>query len=390
MEHCIKRSLRRKPAACNGRGYAHNGNNITLRPDSRTRGADREYPESSDMLPGQLRDPFSERSANLLRRSLYLLGCRFTFETNSPELLRLVAAAYRDLPRHRLSREVPHMRMTLLASPAGTARGNSRQRGADRTEPPPLRMLHGAGFLSGATAASSFVVLSPREHAAIAVISAQMLRFPYHTRYEMIEFAVFTLAARAQQLVSLHAACVGRGNRGILLMGPSGAGKSTVALQCLSAGFDFLSEDSVFVAPETMMATGVANFLHVRADSLRWLESSAEAARIRRSPVIQRRSGVKKFEVDLRRHPFRLAKSALEIVAVVFLSPQSAGVGGLLKPLSKTKLLKKMAAEQAYAARQKQWAVFANNASRIMAFELRRGRHPQDSAAALKSLLAKR
>jgi hypothetical protein len=233
------------------------------------------------------------------------------------------------------------------------------------------------------------VLVSPDEHAAIAVISAQMLDFPYHTRYEMIEFAVFTLAARAQQLVPLHAACIGRRNRGVLLMGPSGAGKSTVSLQCLSAGFDFLSEDSVFVAPESMLATGVANFPHVRADSVNWLGSAGEAARIRRSPIIQRRSGVKKFEVDLRQGAFRLAKSPLKIVSVVFLSARRAGTEPLLKPLSGAEVLNKLAAEQAYAARQKQWRPFAKNVSRIMGFELRRGRHPQDSVAALRSLLAK-
>ena len=103
------------------------------------------------MLPGQLRDPFSERSSNLLRRSIYLLGCRFTFETNSPELLRLVASAYQDLPRHRLSTRVPQMRVTLLLEPAETAgRRPGRPRGGGRTEPPPLRMLHGAGLLAGA------------------------------------------------------------------------------------------------------------------------------------------------------------------------------------------------------------------------------------------------
>jgi hypothetical protein len=334
------------------------------------------------MLPGQLPDPFSERSANLLRRSIYLLGCRFTFETNSPELLRLVTSAYRDLPRHRLSSEVPDMRVTLLLSPAGTA--------GRRTEPPPLRMLHGAGFLAGAASSSNFVLVSPHEHAAIAVISAQMLRYPYHTRYEMIEFAVFTLAARAQQLVPLHAACVGRRNRGVLLMGASGAGKSTVSLQCLSAGFDFLSEDSVFVAPESMLATGVANFLHVRADSVNWLGSPGDAAWIRRSPIIQRRSGVKKFEVDLRQGEFRLAKSPLKIISVVFLSARSAGAQPILKPLSGSEVLKKLAAEQGYAALQKQWRPFARNVSRIMGFELRRGRHPQESVAALRSLLATR
>jgi hypothetical protein len=343
------------------------------------------------MLPAQLRDPFGERSAKLLCRSIYLLGCQFKFETNSEELLRLVAAAYQDLPRHRLWSEVPQMRVTLLLSPA-RAPGASRSphRGTGRNEPPPLRMLRGAGFLCGAAPASNFVVLSARENAAIAVISAQTLRFPYHTRYEMIEFAVFTLAARARQLVPLHAACIGRGNRGILLMGASGAGKSTVALQCLSAGLDFLSEDSVFVAPETMRATGIANFLHVRADSLRWLGNSPDAALIRRSPVIQRRSGAKKFELDLRQGSFRLAKSPLEIIGIVFLSPHSAGAGPLLKPLSKATLLKKMADEQAYAARQPQWRPFAKNAARLMGFELRRGRHPQESAAALTSLLMKR
>jgi hypothetical protein len=343
------------------------------------------------MLPGQLRDPFGERPANLLRRSFYLLGCRFKFETNSPEILRLVMAAYQDLPRHRLSPEVPEMNVTLLLSPAEAPRPRGRRRrGAGHAQPPPLRMLHGAGFLSGATAASNFVVLSPQEHAAVAVISAQMLRFPYHTRYEMIEFAVFTLAARARQLVPLHAACIGRGNRGVLLMGPSGAGKSTVALQCLSAGLDFLSEDSVFVAPETMLATGVANFLHVRADSLKWLANSPDAALIRRSAVIQRRSGALKFEVDLRHGTFRLAKAPLKIIGIVFLSPRSAGARPLLRPLSTAKLLQKMAAEQAYGARQKQWRLFTKNASRLIGFELRRGRHPQESAAALRSLLAKR
>ena len=92
------------------------------------------------------------------------------------------------------------------------------------------------------------------------VVTPRMLRFPYHTRYELIEFAVFTLAARVQRLVALHGACVGRAGRGVLLLGPSGAGKSTVTLQCLIEGLGILSEDSVFVTPDTLLATGVSNF----------------------------------------------------------------------------------------------------------------------------------
>ncbi len=146
------------------------------------------------------------------------------------------------------------------------------------------------------------------------------------------------------------------------MMGPSGAGKSTVSLQCLLQGLDFLSEDAVFVAPDSLLATGIANFLHVPANSLRWIERD-NAAAIRRSPVIRRRSGVKKFELDLRRGDYRLAASPLRIGAIVFLSPKSAGTGPLLRPLSKSKLLAKLAEAQAYAANQPEWPMFNKRVS---------------------------
>src|SRR2546421_9180842 len=241
---------------------------------------------SRSTQPDLLADPFRERSPPLAREHFQLLGGRFQFESNNRQLLRLVDTAYADLPEHRLSTTAPRLRVGLRLA--------SGDRSRMRSAPPPLAMFSGAGFLGGATNSSGFVVMSPKERTALVVVSPELLRFPYHVRYELIEFAVFTLAARTQGLVPLHAACVGLRGRGLLLMGPSGAGKSTVALHCLLRGFDFLSEDSVFVAPDTMLATGVANFLHVRSDSLRWLGRTRDATAIRESPVIRRRSGVTK------------------------------------------------------------------------------------------------
>jgi hypothetical protein len=217
-----------------------------------------------------------------------------------------------------------------------------------------------------------------------------MLKFPYHTRYEFIEFAVFTLASRCQGLVSLHGACIGKAGRGILLMGSSGSGKSTITLHCMLRGFEMLSEDSVFVAPQTLLATGVANFLHVRSDSLRWLGESRDAAAIRRSPVIRRRSGVRKFEVDLRRGAYRLAPAPLKIAAVVFLSSQSAGLGPLLKSLPKSVARAKLATAQAYAANQPEWPQFSKRILGLETFELRRGQHPFEGVEALSTLLESR
>jgi hypothetical protein len=248
-------------------------------------------------------------------------------------------------------------------------------------------MSSSAEWVAGATGSSNFVVVSAAERSALVSVSEQMLRFPYHTRYELIEFAVFTLATRVQGLVPLHAACIGRGRRGLVLMGASGAGKSTVSLQCLLQGFDFVSEDSTFVAPGSMLATGVANFVHVRSDSLRWIRSSTQVRAIRRSPVISRRSGVRKFEVDLRRGGFRLAPAPLELSAVIFLSARSAAGRALLAPLAKKDILRRLAVAQPYAANQPHWAEFCRKVTQLGAFELRRGRHPLEAVTALGDLL---
>ncbi len=332
------------------------------------------------MLPDLVSDPFGERNAGLACKRIHLLGAKFRFESNSPKLMHLMDRAYRGVPRHRLSGLKQELRVSLLLTS-----GSSQHK---RSEPPPLAMISGSGLLGGTTAMANFVILSPREHAAVVVVSPSMLRFPYHTRYELIEFAVFTLAARVQRLVPLHAGCVGHRGRGVLLIGPSGSGKSTVALHCLLDGFDFLSEDSAFVRPDTMLATGVSNFVHIRSDSLRWL-GRRNAALIRKSPVIRRRSGVKKFEVDLRRDGFRLAHSPLKIVSLVFLSPETAGNRPLLKSISKSTLLANLADSQGYAASQPQWRDFRRNASNLESFELRRGRHPQQAVEALRTVLTR-
>jgi hypothetical protein len=150
-------------------------------------------------------------------------------------------------------------------------------------------------------------------------------------------------------------------------------------------GLDFLAEDSVLVDPNGL-ATGVANFLHVRPDSLRFLEDAGRAA-LRRSPVIRRRSGVEKFEIDLRRPQYRLAAAPLRIGAVVFLSPRRAGARALLAPMRKAQLTEKLAASQRYAAKQPGWSVFIQRVCRLPAFELSRGHHPLQAVEALKALL---
>lgn len=331
------------------------------------------------MTPDIFADPFLERAPRLQCGPLRLLGSQFQFQSNNQELLDLVAGAYGGLPAHVLPGGAPRMRIGLQVISSAPHK--------KRAEPPPLQLLSVAGYVVGASDASTFVVMDAAARAALVTVPARMLRFPYHTRYELIEFAVFTLAARVRGLIPLHGACIGSGRQGLILMGPSGSGKSTVSLQCLLSGFDFVSEDSTFVMPERMLCTGVPNFVHVRSDSLRWVEKR-DATVIRESPVISRRSGVRKFEVDLRQGPYQLAPAPVRLAAVIFLSTASADGGALLRPLSRQQTVKRLAVEQPYAANQPGWAGFCRKVSQQGAFELRRGRHPREAVAALRDFLS--
>src|SRR5262249_45345645 len=139
-------------------------------------------------------DPFAESQAPRVARRIPLLGAQFQFESEHVGLLRLVDHAFADLPRYRLARREPILRLRLQLT--------SAPRKARRSEPPSLRMMSGAGLLAGAADGSTFAVLSPEQRAGLVAVAPQMLRFPYHTRYELIEFAVFTLAARVLGLVA--------------------------------------------------------------------------------------------------------------------------------------------------------------------------------------------
>ena len=325
-------------------------------------------------------DPFCERSGHRFFMQKQILGGRFQFESNSEALLRLVEDAYAGLPQHRLPVAAPpfHVELRLV----------SRYTPLEDDEPPPVQMQSGSGLLCGVMDAFNYVMLVPDQHRALVVASEDMLSRAYYLRYELIEFVVFTLATRGLGLVPLHSACVGRNGRGVLLLGSSGSGKSTLALHSLLHGLDFLSEDAVFVHPQSMLATGVANFVHVQADALRFLDNDEINRWIGHAPVIRRRSGVEKFEADLRDGHGRLAMAPLELVGAVFVSREPSGdPDALLSAVPAQEAVAWLTDDQPYAAGQPGWQEFAQRLVQLGVRQLRRGSHPGASVEALRQLL---
>lgn len=324
------------------------------------------------------RDPFTTRAVVTARR-FDLLGGRFEFRAADPRLLAAVDAAYAGVPAHRFGPRPPAFELELLSHRAATVR-----RGA---QPAPLGAFGQRGFLGGAAPGSEYVMLWPEWRRGVIVAAGGMLNSGYHLRYEMVEFAVFTLAARVQSLAPLHAACVSRGAHAALLIGDSGAGKSTLSLACLLRGLDFIAEDAVFVEPASLRATGVANFLHLQRPSLRWVEDDALRRGLASAPRIRRRSGVEKLEIDLRQPGFALARKPAALTSLLFLSRQAAGRGSLLTPLAAGEVERRLLRSQPYARGQAGWPAFLARARALPAFELRRGTHPDLGAAAIGRLL---
>ncbi|MFL6426761.1 MAG: aldolase, partial [Acidobacteriaceae bacterium] len=67
-----------------------------------------------------------------------------------------------------------------------------------------------------------------------------------YLRYNFLEKAVYLLLG-SSVVTDLHAACVGRNGKGVLLCGESGAGKSTLAYACARAGWTYTSDDTSYL-----------------------------------------------------------------------------------------------------------------------------------------------
>ncbi|HEY9130777.1 MAG TPA: serine kinase [Dyella sp.] len=326
-------------------------------------------------------DPFRERVCHRFSVSKQILGGHFRFESASEALLRLVEAAYGGLPPHPLLAAEAQFEVELRLLP--------RRATPHKGEPPGMTMQSGAGLICSVMDEANYVVLSPEQGRALVVASTDMLEHAYHLRYELIEFAVFTLATRRLGLVPLHGACVGHRGRGVLLLGNSGNGKTTLTLHSLLGGLDVLAEDAVFVQPASLLATGVANYLHLKSDAVRFIDDAAIARWIVQSPTIRRRSGVEKFEVDLRHAPGRPAYAPLRLVGAVFVSAETAeDPDSLLQPVPDAEAAALLIENQPYACGQPGWDLFTERVVHLGVHRLRRGRHPRDAIAALHGFLS--
>ena len=131
--------------------------------------------------------------------------------------------------------------------------------------------------------------------------------------YFLDPLALFQLAQR--HALAVHAACIAREGRGILLAGESCAGKSTLAWACARAGWTYVADDAAWLPMQTAgrEVLGRSDLVRFRPEALEWFpELEGLVSRVRPN-------GKLSIEVPTNSFPNIRTASRCEPEAVVFL-----------------------------------------------------------------------
>ncbi len=167
-----------------------------------------------------------------LRCVFYPLGFPVEILTNSPEVL---AAADESFGHMRLLRKIKALQIRV-----GVTEGESPY-------PPPEPTRREYNHLYSMVADSeNQAVLDLSRCTSFVWLNQSALARRLYLRYNFLEKVVYLLLGAAV-VTDLHAACVGRHGKGILLCGDSGAGKSTLSYACARAGWTYTSDDTSYL-----------------------------------------------------------------------------------------------------------------------------------------------
>lgn len=167
-----------------------------------------------------------------LRCVFYPLGFPVEILTNSPEVL---AAADESFGHMRLLRKIKALQIRV-----GVTEGESPY-------PPPEPTRREYNHLYSMVADSeNQAVLDLSRCTSFVWLNQSALAMRLYLRYNFLEKVVYLLLGAAV-VTDLHAACVGRHGKGILLCGDSGAGKSTLSYACARAGWTYTSDDTSYL-----------------------------------------------------------------------------------------------------------------------------------------------
>ncbi len=189
-------------------------------------------PGATDTKPARPQDALLYDMQLPLRSIYYPLGFPVEILTNDPQVL---VAATESFGHGHLRYDEPVLQVRVGVSPG---EGSSIP-----PEPTRREFNHLYSLLADQ---HNHAVLDLQTCTNFVWLNKAALRNRLYFRYNFLEKVVYLLLG-ASVVTDIHAACVSKRGKGILLCGDSGAGKSTLAYACARAGWTYTSDDTSYL-----------------------------------------------------------------------------------------------------------------------------------------------
>ena len=186
-------------------------------------------------------------------------------------------------------------------------------------------------------------------------------------------------------LAELHACCVAKNQRGLVLIGPSRSGKSTLAMALTASGFRLLSDDRVFcsVRQGELQAWGIPRPLKLRPEAAQWFDE------FRHREPTDMQNGELVFHCDPNRRFGRQPLPKCQPTLLVFLERQEDpgfSITRLQHSEAKTRIERDLLAEAPEVAKEQ--AKIIDRLLSVPRWHLKYGGRPQDIAEQLSAVFS--
>ncbi len=171
-----------------------------------------------------------------IRKRFFPLGFAVDILTNRHELLEAADASFGHSALRHGSAQI-QIRF-------GVSEGKNRQ-----LAPSPIRREYNHLYLMVADAENQ-AVLDLRTRENFVWLNEATVKNALYLRHNFLEKVVYLLLG-ASVVTDIHAGCVSKHGKGILLCGDSGAGKSTLSYGCARAGWTYTSDDTCYLINAT-------------------------------------------------------------------------------------------------------------------------------------------
>jgi hypothetical protein len=254
-----------------------------------------------------LRDALLSDMRLPLRRTFYPLGYAVEIVTNAMAVFDAAQEAFGHRTTLRPC-ELPPVSIGVHAQ------------GALQPAPEPVRRQF--NYLYSLVAdTDNQALLDLRTGTSFVWITEEVARDHLYLRYHFLEKVVYLLLG-ASVVTDVHAACVSRNGKGLLLCGDSGAGKSTLAYACARAGWTYTSDDTAYLINNSVVPRVIGH-----SHRARFRPSARDLfPELRTHPLSPRLEGKPSIEILTANLPISRTAVESDIHAVVFLrrSPSSS------------------------------------------------------------------